>query len=163
MLKTSEITGPESDVWYFEGVGSEGAGIRFEPFATFEGSNYLICTHNKYGNFNMKHINNAQSNINDILTLEEVIGNTECKPLVTKTFDNTFSPQFTLSKPTENQLQLNTELSLAQISIHDMKGLMHNSVLEQNNLVDIAALPAGLYILKLQTADYKLASFKFIK
>ncbi len=167
LLKTSEITNSlESEVWYFEGIGSEGAGIMFEPYLWFEGRNQLICAHNKYGNFYMKEISTTdQSSFNNTFTLEEVIGNTKCQPLVTKIFDNTLSSQITLSQPSENQLQLNTELSLsnAQISIHDMKGSRYNCAIQQNNLVDIAALPAGLYILKLQTADNKLASFKFVK
>jgi hypothetical protein len=167
LLKTSETADRlESEVWYFEGVGSEGAGIVFEPSVFFEGQNILNCAHNKYGNFYMKEISTTgQSSSNNTFTLEEVIGNTECKPLVTKTFDNTLSSQITLSKHSENLLQLNTELSLsnAQISIHDMKGSVYKSILQQNNQVDIAALPIGLYILKLQTADDKLVSFKFVK
>lgn len=79
--------------------------------------------------------------------------------------DNSLSSLITLSKPLENLLQLHTELNLinAQVSIYDMKGTEFISTLSENNVIDISTLTSGIYILKLQTADNKLASFKFVK
>ncbi|MFN8438594.1 MAG: T9SS type A sorting domain-containing protein [Cytophagales bacterium] len=79
--------------------------------------------------------------------------------------DNSLYSQITLSKSSENQLQIKTELNLnnAQVSVYDMKGTEFKSNLSENNVIDISTINNGLYILKLQTVDHKLASFKFVK
>jgi hypothetical protein len=79
--------------------------------------------------------------------------------------DEDLKKEITLSKTSENQIQLNSSISLtnAQLTLYDMKGSAFAVSLQQDNTIEVSNLQAGLYVLRLQTADQKMASFKFVK
>jgi Secretion system C-terminal sorting domain len=90
---------------------------------------------------------------------------TSCSNIVSKVDDNTLLSHIFLSKTSENQIQLNSSISLsnARLTLYDMKGSAFAVSLQQDNTIDVSNLQAGLYVLRLQTADQKLVGFKFVK
>ncbi len=154
----SDLGSHISYVYFYNGIGSEGAGLNFAQIVGFESTQKLNC----FMNNGVSYVQNTFSNVNHTFYKDTV---SECKYVLLDLNDETLISQITLSKSSENQLQLKTELNLTntQITIFDMKGTEYRSSLHDQNKIDISTLTNGLYILKLQTADNKLASFKFIK
>jgi hypothetical protein len=79
--------------------------------------------------------------------------------------DEDLKKEISINKLSENQIQLSSSISLtnAQLTLYDMKGTAFAANLQQDNTIDVSNLQAGLYVLRLQTADQKLVSFKFLK
>lgn len=141
-------------MYFYDGIGSEGAGTDFAPAYFFESIQALTCIVRA----NKVYIHDWQGDHDFNLDSE---GGCE---LLTYLRDKPFTLQITLSQSIENQLQVHTEASLqnVQVNIYDTKGTEFQCNLK-GNTIDVSSLKNGLYILKIQTQDHQQASFKFMK
>jgi hypothetical protein len=64
--------------------------------------------------------------------------------------------------PTSNQLIINTELNINEISVIDITGKIIMETKNNTNTIRVADLPSGVYFIKLVT-DERLITKKFIK
>lgn len=143
-------------IYFYDGIGSEGAGIEFAPVFNFESNQYLACIERNHKVYVHKYDLGFHNFYSDTLS--------ECKFKLLGIDDKTHDAQITLSRISEDQLLINTEANLlnAQLTMYDTRGNMYLCGLEKN-MLDISPLKDGLYILKIQTADHQLASLKFVK
>lgn len=64
--------------------------------------------------------------------------------------------------PTSNQLTIDTELNISEVNILDIAGNTIMTVKGNNKTITVAALPNGIYYIKL-TADKRVITKKFVK
>jgi hypothetical protein len=64
--------------------------------------------------------------------------------------------------PTSNQLSIDTELNINELSIIDITGKIIMETKENTNTINVTDLPSGVYFIKLIT-DEKLITKKFVK